>query len=133
MQSVSQKLDGLAVAFSAICLVHCLLLPVAVTLLPIFGLTLIDHGLFHDLMLIVVLPTSIAAFGLGCRRHGQGSVAWLGGLGLALLIIAALAVDTAWGVRAERWITVAGGIVLAVAHWQNFRYCRAANCPDHSH
>lgn len=133
MREASQKLDGLAVALSVVCLIHCLLLPVSVTLLPILGLSLIGHGAFHDLMLIVVLPTSIAAFGIGCRRHGQGSVLWVGGLGLALLVIAALAVDTVWGAEAERYITMAGGVVLAIAHLMNFRYCRTADCPDHGH
>lgn len=133
MDGASQKLDRLAIAFSAVCLVHCLLLPLSVTLVPILGLHLIGHGAFHDLMLIVVLPTSLAAFGLGCRRHGQGSVAWIGGLGLAMLVVASLAVDTVWGAEAERHLTMAGGIVLAAAHVLNFRYCRRADCSDAGH
>lgn len=132
MRELSQKFDGLAVAFSAICLVHCLMLPVALTLLPVLGFAL-SHGAFHDLMLIVVLPTSLIAFGIGCRRHRMGGVAVVGGLGLALLVVAALAVDTLWGEHLERYITIAGGLILAVAHVQNFRYCRRADCPEECH
>lgn len=132
MRELSQKLDSLAVAFSAICLVHCLLLPVALTLLPVFGVVL-SHGAFHQLMLIVVLPVSVIALGIGCRRHRSGSVAVLGGLGLGLLIFAALALHTLWGQHLERNITIAGGLILAIAHVQNFLYCRRADCPEECH
>ncbi|MDT0633780.1 MerC domain-containing protein [Spectribacter hydrogenoxidans] len=132
MRLGTAKLDGLAVAFSAICLVHCLMLPVAVTMMPVLGATL-SHGAFHDLMLIVVLPTSLIAFGIGCHRHRSRGVAALGGLGLAMLIVAALAVDSVWGEHAERSITMVGGLVLAAAHILNFRLCRRADCPDHCH
>lgn len=132
MGGFSQKLDGLAVAFSAICLVHCLMVPVALTLLPVVGLAL-SHGAVHDLMLLVVLPTSLVGLGIGCHRHRQGSVAWIGGLGLALLVVGALAVDSVWGGAAERQITIAGGLILALAHIHNFRLCRAADCDDDCH
>lgn len=132
MRTLTQKLDGLAVSFSVICLLHCLLLPVSVTLLPIIGLPL-SHGAFHQLLLVVVLPTSLFALGLGCRRHRSRSVAWLGGLGMGLLILAAFAVDSVWGHALEREITIAGGIILALAHIQNFRVCRKADCADHCH
>lgn len=130
---VSHKLDKLAVVFSAICLVHCLLLPVGITLLPIFGSTFLSHAQFHQLMLIVVLPTSFLAFGLGCREHRQGVVPMIGGLGVALLIWAAFAVESSLGHEYERAITITGGLVLAVAHVMNFRYCRHTRCAGHTH
>lgn len=132
MTTLSHKLDKLAIAFSAVCLVHCLMLPVVVTLLPIFGVSFLTHEQFHQIMLIVVLPTSIGAFALGCREHRQSSVAVIGGIGLALLIVAAFAVGSTWGDHAERVVTVLGGVVLAIAHIQNFRFCRHARC-DHDH
>jgi len=131
VSSVTHKLDKLAIAFSAICLVHCLMLPVLLTLLPVLGSTLFTHEQFHQIMLIVVLPTSLGAFALGCRQHRQGSVAVIGGVGIALLIFAAFAVGTAWGDHAEQIITVIGGLVLAVAHIQDFKFCRHARCEGH--
>ena len=82
-------------------------------------------------MLIVVLPTSLGAFALGCREHRQSSVAIIGGFGIALLIVAAFAVGSAWGGHAEQVITIIGGLVLAIAHIQNFKYCRHARCAGH--
>lgn len=131
MTTLTHKLDKLAVVFSAVCLVHCLLLPVGMTLLPIFGSTFLSHEQFHQLMLIVVLPTSFLALGIGCREHRQSIVPVLGGLGLAMLIWAAFAVESSFGNQYERAITITGGLVLALAHVQNFRYCRHARCTAH--
>ncbi|MDN5862058.1 MAG: MerC domain-containing protein [Salinisphaera sp.] len=132
MSALSRKLDGLAISCSAICLVHCLLLPVAVALLPLAGLEM-SHASFHQLLLVVILPTSVLALGMGCRRHGLGHIAGFGGVGLGLLIFAALAVDSLWGHTMERPITIAGGLFLALAHVQNFRACRAADCAQDCH
>lgn len=123
------KLDGLALTLSAICLVHCLALPVALTLLPTLAAGLIDHADFHKLMLIVALPASLLAFGIGCRRHRRLDVLVLGGLGLSMLVFAAYAAH-AWHGELERYVTIAGGLILALAHIQNFRACRHSDC-DH--
>lgn len=82
-------------------------------------------------MLIVVLPTSFLAFGMGCHEHRQSMVAMLGGLGLAMLIWAAFAVESTFGNQYERAITITGGLVLALAHVMNFRYCQHARCTHH--
>lgn len=123
------KLDGLALTLSAICLVHCLALPVALTLLPTLAAGVLDHADFHKLMLVVALPASLLAFGIGCRRHRRSDVLILGGLGLSMLVFAAYAAH-AWHGELERYVTVAGGLVLAFAHIQNFRACRGSDC-DH--
>jgi hypothetical protein len=123
------KLDGLALVLSAVCLVHCLALPVTLTLLPTLAAGVLEHDDFHRLMLYVGLPTSLMAFGIGCRRHRRLDVAVLGGTGLALLVFATYAVHD-WHGELERYITVAGGLILAAAHILNFRACRRSDC-DH--
>lgn len=121
------KFDALALVLSGICLVQCLALPVALTIVPTFAAGLLDHADFHKMMLLVALPTSLLAFGIGCRRHRRLDVAVLGAVGLALVVFAALVVHQ-WGTELERYATIAGGLVLAVAHIQNFRACRHAGC-----
>lgn len=123
------KFDMLALVLSAVCLVQCLALPVALTVLPAFAAGLLDHADFHQMMLLVAMPASLLAFAIGCRRHRRLDVAVLGGVGLALLVFAAFVVH-AWDRDLERYVTIAGGLVLAVAHIQNFRACRHSGC-DH--
>ncbi len=126
-RKVSDKLDRTAVALSGICLVHCLALPLAIALFPLLGTTLIGHDTFHQLILIVVLPTTVVALAMGYRHHRSLWVAALGFLGAAALVFAAFAVHALHGENLERWVTVAGGVTLALAHIGNFRLCRHAH------
>ncbi|MES1924477.1 MerC domain-containing protein [Salinisphaera sp. T31B1] len=118
------KLDKTAVALSGLCLVHCLLLPFAIALFPVLGFSLVSHETFHQLILILVVPTTAVALGLGWARHRSRTVALLGVIGIAALIAAAFIVHEYGGERLERAITVAGGLVLAAAHIRNFRLSR---------
>lgn len=126
---LSSRLDKIAVALSGICLVHCLALPVLIMLFPLLGATLIDHETFHQLILVVVLPTSVIALGMGYRRHRSNRVAVLGALGAGALIAAAFALHALHAEHLERWVTVAGGVLLAIAHIGNFRLCRQMRSP----
>lgn len=118
------KLDKAAVALSGLCLVHCLLLPLVIALFPVFGERLLPHETFHQLILIVVVPTTVIALGLGVWRHRCPRVAGLGLAGIMLLAAAAFIVHTLAGESLERWVTVAGGLLLASAHWRNYRLSR---------
>ena len=120
----SPVLDQVAVALSGICLLHCLLLPFAVALLPFLGQFGDDH--FHVEMLAVVAPVSIIALYLGFRRHGRGGIVAFGLVGLSLLAIGGTIAHTRYGLLADRTLTVAGSLLLAVTHYRNFRLSRIA-------
>lgn len=121
---LSSILDAFAVGLSGLCLVHCLALPLLIALFPLLGATLIDHEAFHQIILIAVLPTSAIALGVGYSRHRHKPVAVLGSVGVAALVFAAFALHAFHAHHLETWITVAGGIALALAHTINFRRCR---------
>jgi hypothetical protein len=53
--------DFLALTFSSLCLIHCLFLPVAVAFGPLIA-NGIGSPLFHKIMVILAIPTSIYAF-----------------------------------------------------------------------
>lgn len=127
------KLDQTAVALSGLCLVHCLLLPLMIAVFPIFGFTLMEHETFHQIILVVVIPTTALALGMGFRRHRSGLVAALGIAGVAALVIAAFAVHALGAESLERWITVGGGLLLAAAHIGNFRLTRDRHVAGHAH
>ena len=122
-------LDVTAALLSGVCLVHCLLTPVVLTLLSVVGTVLFTHEAFHQLLLLFVLPTSLVGLWLGCRRHKNGAVAMLGGIGMALITLAAFGHAT-FGTEGERWLTSAGGLILAASHFLNFRRCRALRCEE---
>ncbi len=116
-------LDQVAVALSGLCLLHCLLLPFAVAILPFLSQFSEDH--LHAEMLVVVIPVSIIALALGFRRHRHRGVVVSGVIGLVILTIGGTIAHTAYGLLADRILTVIGSITLALTHYQNFRLSRA--------
>ena len=116
--------DKLSIGLSALCAVHCLLLPVIAGVLPAFAALTGSHIHFHALMLVVVLPLSSFALGAGWLRHRDATVLALGLTGLALIVLAATVGHDLPSESAERWITVAGSLLLALGHLRNYRQCR---------
>ena len=110
-------LDGAAVGLSALCLVHCLALPLLVAGLPF--LAQFSEGHLHAQMLIIVLPLSIVALGLGFRHHRNKRIVIAGFAGMALLVIGATVAHNNWGLTADRAFTIAGALTLAAAHFYN--------------
>jgi MFS superfamily sulfate permease-like transporter len=120
----SAILDRMALALSGLCLLHCLLLPFLVAVLPFLGQFSDDH--LHAELLIVVLPVSIIALILGYRRHRNiGVVAW-GAAGLIVLTIGGTIAHSVYGLLLDRTMTVVGSITLAITHYRNFRLSKQA-------
>ena len=127
----STTIDKFAISLSGVCLMHCLLAPVLVTLAPIFTLSAVAEDiLFHQLMLWIVLPTSIIALFLGCRKHRLFSIAATGFLGMLILVIVAFFRHDIFGSVAEKFATSIGGITLAGSHYLNYRACQTISCND---
>lgn len=127
-----QLLDKAAVVLSGICMLHCLALPVLLTIFPIINISLIDEATFHVVMIVFILPISLIALAIGCRQHKDILTIILGVIGLGILIITAIYGHTLFGLTGERLVTSLGGVILALAHIQNYRCCRSDNC-DHEH
>lgn len=122
---IGTSLDKAAIGFSTLCIVHCLLLPIAVILLPsVSALTVLEDELFHLLLLVLVLPTSVIALMLGCKRHRSLTVMMLGISGLTILTITAIFGHDLVGATGERMATVFGASVLAAGHLLNYRFCQ---------
>jgi hypothetical protein len=117
MPKPSNWLDWAAVGLSALCLVHCLALPFVVAFLPL--LAQFSEGHLHAQMLVVVLPLSILALGLGFRRHRSTRIVLAGTLGMITLVIGATVAHSELGLLADRAFTVVGALTLAGAHYFN--------------
>jgi hypothetical protein len=117
MRKPTNWLDGAAVALSALCLVHCLALPLLVAGMPL--LARFAEGHLHAQMLLIVLPLSVLAFGLGFRRHRSVRIVAIGAVGMILLVFGATVAHAQLGLAADRAFTVIGALVLAAAHYFN--------------
>lgn len=133
---MSGLLDAAGALLSGVCVLHCLLLPLALTLLPVLQVSLLGEDSFHQLLLVFILPVSVVALSIGCRQHKGWPVFLLGAGGLAVLCFAASFGHSTLGMTGERLLTSAGGLLLVAAHWQNYRACREASCDhkdEHAH
>ena len=92
MKSASMNMDNIAIGLSTVCAVHCLFLPIILTLLPALSLNVLGDETFHQWLLIAVIPTSFIALTMGCRQHKNLSVMIFGLLGLTTLILTAFLV-----------------------------------------
>jgi hypothetical protein len=117
-------LDGAAVVLSALCLVHCLALPLIVVGVPF--LAQFAEGHLHLQMLVIVLPLSILALAIGFRRHRNVRVITTGAVGMLLLVIGATVAHSQLGIMADRVFTICGALTLATAHYFNSIRARAA-------
>jgi len=126
--------DKLGITMSAVCLVHCLALPIAIVTLPLVAAQWLQQGIFHGVMALVLVPVALFAIVPGLKVHGRRSVAAAMAAGLSLLSTAAFAGHD-WLTREwEVALTLTGGAILVVAHAVNLALCRACPaCADHVH
>ena len=115
--------DKFAIGLSLMCTVHCFATPVILALLPSFAVLQINGEQFHLWVLAVVLPTSLLALSLGCKKHKRTRYMACGVVGLAFLIIAVLLGQE----EAEKALTLIGSAFIALAHWFNYQQCFKKN------
>lgn len=123
--AVSRLLDRGAIALSALCLVHCLALPLVFVAAPALATALPDQPWIHPAILATAAPLAAVSLWRGWRRHGRRWPAVLGVVGLLLLAAGVAAGESA----IETMLTVGGGLTLAAAHLLNWRRLHAAH--DH--
>ena len=119
-----QLFDGLAIGASGLCLVHCLVLPLLIILLPTLAAFLAVPESFHVWALAFAVPTSGLALASGYRRHHWLRPTLVALPGLILLALGALVAPTGW---METSLTVPGAILLAIGHALNWRALRHAS------
>lgn len=120
-KKTTPPVDLLGLALSGLCIVHCLLTPVLLVVVP----NLVPHwvqaeGHGHHwfyFILIFVAGFSVVA---GYRQHSSWRPAlWLG-LGLVTVGVATMALDGNW----EYGLTVLGSFFLLRGHYLNRKQCR---------
>ncbi|MGN8000909.1 MerC domain-containing protein [Sphingomonas sp. 22176] len=112
------RLDGVGICASALCMLHCLALPLVLAALPSVAARFAPGEAFHWILLFVAIPTSALALVGGWRRHRATAPLIVGAMGLILM---ALGVAIPWREALETGLTMAGSLCLASAHIANWR------------
>ena len=120
--------DKAAIGLSSVCAVHCLALPVLLAIAPSLSAMGFADESFHLWMVVFVLPVSVFALTLGCRRHARYSLLLPGFIGLAILVLAALFGHALFGEMGEKIATLIGAALIAYVHLRNYRLCQQVEC-----
>ncbi|MGO8671445.1 MAG: MerC domain-containing protein [Capsulimonadaceae bacterium] len=120
--SITRNLDRLGAGASMTCAIHCALMPLVITALPLIGLgwlasERVEWSLFG---LSAVVGTSSLC--LGYRIHFNPIAIRLLAVGLAVLALGRLADERHW-TPFYVVLLVAGGLTVAMSHYFNHRLC----------
>jgi hypothetical protein len=117
--------DALGITASVACAIHCALLPLFVSSLPLFGINIIHNIPFEASMVLLSFLIGSYSFYHGYRKHHHNLLPFLlfsGGLALLVLKL--------FFIHYETWILIPAVILVVSAHFSNFKLCRVH---DHAH
>ena len=117
-------IDKAAIGLSLLCAVHCLAFPLLLVSIPSIAALALDGEAFHIWMVIVVIPSSLYALTVGCRKHGQYRLLLIGCIGLSCLVLALALGHALLGEVGEKALTVIGAIIVSYSHFRNYRSCQ---------
>jgi hypothetical protein len=117
--------DAIGISASLACAIHCALLPLFLTSLPLFGINIIHNPFFEAGM--VLLAFCVGAYSLyhGFRKHHHSATPLiLFSIGMVLLV------SKLFLIQYENWLLVPAVSLIILGHVTNFRSCRVHN---HAH
>lgn len=117
--------DAVGITASIACAIHCALLPLILTSLPLFGINIINNVSFEFGMIFLALCVGSYSLYHGYKKHHHR---WLPLIvffsGFTFLILKQL-----FSIY-EVWLLVPAVILIVSAHILNYRFCRVH---DHAH
>lgn len=117
------NLDKIGIGTSLLCAVHCILLPVLFTTLPLMGVEILENELLELVFILFSLIIGCLAMYNGYSKHHHKLLPLvLFILGISLLFFANFFLED----NQETIIKIIGATTLIIAHlinWQNCKRC----------
>lgn len=117
-------LDRVGMTASLLCAVHCALMPLVVTLLPLLGLSFLANEATEWSLIGLSMLFGVSSLCLGFRRHRYRRALFLLAGGFALLATGRIAERNS-NERLGVVLVVCGGVTVACAHLLNRRLCHS--------
>lgn len=113
--------DNISIFIAALCMVHCIALPLLLTTLPLWGFEVLENPWIELATVITAFLAGGWAIYRGYRRfHKRLSIVVLFFAGLSLLTVA----NFLHGEVMEMLLKGAGAVLVIIAHVLNWRRCR---------
>jgi hypothetical protein len=126
-QKTSSRLDHIGITASTLCAIHCAIVPVLFTSLPLLGLGFLANIWVEWGMIVLALTIGAYSIGLSYLRiHRRPLPLILLTAGFAIIMLGHAFIN-GW---AEAVIVPVGGLLIAIAHFANYKYtgaCRHDN------
>jgi ABC-type Fe3+-siderophore transport system permease subunit len=117
--------DALGITTSVACAIHCAILPVVLSSLPVFGINIVHNQWFEFGMIILAAIIGLYALFHGYKKHHHK----LSPLLIFLAGIICLIAKQYW--HQFHWLFLVPAVVATIlAHALNYRFCRIHN---HAH
>jgi hypothetical protein len=117
--------DTLGISASLACAIHCAVLPLIFTSLPIFGINVIENTVFEIIMVVLAFGIGIYSLYHGWKKHHHNFLPIL-----VFLIGFIFLVSKLFFVQYENWLLLPAVTGIVSAHIINFRACKIHN---HAH
>lgn len=122
--------DAMGIATSIACAIHCALLPVLVTTLPVFGINIIDNVFFEwGMIALAFIVGSYSLFHGYFKHHRSFTAIKIFATGFIFLVLKQF-------FHQFEYLFLAIAVILIItAHYYNFRLCHKSKCnsPHHLH
>jgi MerC mercury resistance protein len=115
--------DAIGVGASTLCLIHCVLTPVALSLAPVLSEFLPGDTTVHRVVIVLVVAIGLLAFIPGYRKHRKLIVFLPMFAGVWAIGLGAFG-DSFMGSLAEKCITILGSTLVITAHGLNRTFCK---------
>lgn len=125
MSSLKINWDALGITASLACAIHCALLPLFLTSLPLFGINIIHNQQFEYGMILLAFFVGSYSLYHGWKKHHHNKLPILAFTAGILLLFA----KQKWH-SYEIWFLIPAVLFIVGAHVYNFRFCRIHN---HAH
>ena len=117
--------DALGIVTSVACAIHCAILPLLLSSLPLFGINIIDNIYFEYFMIIIAFVIGVYSLYHGFKKHHHSYFPLsIFSIGFVLLFA------KQWWHNQQIWLLIPAVILIITAHFINFRFCRIHN---HAH
>jgi len=114
--------DALGITAAVACAIHCAILPLFLSALPLFGVNIIHNVFFEAGMILLAIAIGVYSLWHGIRRHHHRFFPlYIFIAGIVLLI------SRQFFFHYEYWLLVPAVLLIVSAHYFNWRYCRLAN------
>jgi len=125
---ITSRLDHLGMTASTLCAIHCAIVPLIFTSLPLLGLGFLANPWFEWGMIILAFVIGVSSISLSYFRvHRRLLPLTLLVVGF-IIIIAGHLLTGGW---IEGIIVPLGGLTIVAAHFFNYKHASACNVCDH--